>query len=390
MLSIVSEAEWSKLEEQNLKQDALTRASEELCRRLSSASLPGARRLSLVSFPPSAVTGTGLPMLLLWLTVAVVAALLLLAVRRRRQFPAAGRVVYLIGADTGFGFSSACHLQRAGCRVLAGCLRPDGEGARLLRQEGCSVISVDVRDLDSVTTAAAEAARLAGSDGLWAVIYNAGVLVLGHVAWLTEQQVREMFEVNVLGAVRAARASLPALVRPGGRLLLVGSPCGSIPCEEVAVYAASKAALAALAAGLQIEVLSSGLHVALVTPGDMAVTTNILGRQAQHVEDMWQRMDAETRRRDARVFAAFRARLAGLRPQPPVVLSTPRLRRAVLRAVLDVAPLRHYTAVELGTRLWLGLSWLLPVRLQERLVDAQLHYALHRLDWDCVDFNNLI
>ena len=318
------------------------------------------------------------------------AALLVLAVRRRRQLPPAGRVVYLIGADTGFGFSSAVHLQRAGCRVLAGCLRPDGEGAELLRQAGCSVIAVDVRDADSVTAAAAEAARLAGPDRLWAVIYNAGVLVLGHVAWLTEQHARHMFDVNVLGAVRAARAALPALVRPGGRLLLVGSPCGSIPCQEVAVYAASKAALAALAAGLQMEVRASGLHVALVTPGDMATDTNILGQQVRHVEEMWQQMDAETRRRDAQQFAAFRTRLAGLGPRPPAVLSTPRLRRAVLRAVLDVAPLRHYTAVELGTQLWLGLSWLLPVRLQERLVDAQLHYALHLLDRDWLDLNNIV
>ncbi|KAF0298449.1 Estradiol 17-beta-dehydrogenase 2 [Amphibalanus amphitrite] len=326
----------------------------------------------------------------LWLTALAVAALAGLVLRRRRRLPADGRVVYIIGADTGFGFSSAQHLQRAGCRVLAGCLHADGEGARLLGQAGCQVIPVDVRDPDSVTAAAAEAARLAGDARLWAVIYNAGVLVLGHVAWLTEHQARHMFDVNVLGAVRAARASLPALARPGGRLLLVGSPCGSIPCQEVAVYAASKAALAALAAGLQMEVRASGLHVALVTPGDMATSTNILGRQAEHVQLMWQHMDADTRRRDGAVFAAFRARLAGLGPRPPAVLGTPRLRRAVLRAVLDVSPLRHYTAVELGTQLWLALSWLLPRRLQEWLVDARLHYALHRLDWDWLDLNNLI
>ncbi|XP_043213581.1 retinol dehydrogenase 5-like [Amphibalanus amphitrite] len=295
----------------------------------------------------------------LWLTALAVAALAVLALRRRRRLPADGRVVYIIGADTGFGFSSAQHLQRAGCRVLAGCLHADGEGARLLGQAGCQVIPVDVRDPDSVTAAAAEAARLAGDARLWAVIYNAGVLVLGHVAWLTEHQARHMFDVNVLGA-------------------------------EVAVYAASKAALAALAAGLQMEVRASGLHVALVTPGDMATATNILGGQAEHVQLMWQHMDADTRRRDGAVFAAFRARLAGLGPRPPAVLGTPRLRRAVLRAVLDVWPLRHYTAVELGTQLWLALSWLLPRRLQEWLVDARLHYALHRLDWDWLDLNNLI
>ena len=330
-------------------------------------------------------------MLPLWLTVALsAAALVLLAVRRRRRVSADGRVVYIVGADTGFGFSSAHHLRVAGCRVLAGCLRPDGEGARLLRHAGCHVLGVDVRDAESVSAAAAEAARLAGTRGLWAVLYNAGVLVLGHVAWLTERQARDMLDVNVLGAVRTARAVLPALARPGGRLLLVGSPCGSIPCQEVAVYAASKAALAALAAGLRMEVRASGRHVALLTPGDMAAVTNILGRQAQHGEEMWRHMDADTRRRDGPQFAAFRTRLAGLGERAPAVLSTPRLRRAVLRAVLDMEPLRHYTAVELGTQLWLALSWLLPARLHETLVDARLHYALHRLDCDWIDLNNII
>ncbi|XP_037079542.1 dehydrogenase/reductase SDR family member 7B-like [Pollicipes pollicipes] len=170
-----------------------------------------------------------------------------------------------------------------------------------------------------------------------------------------------MVRVNMLGAVRAARAALPALTESGGRLLVVSSTCAMIPCQEVAVYAATKAAGMALVAGMRLEVRRRGVHVALITPGDMAAHTNILARQACDVDEMWRAMSAATRRADAAPFATFSAQFEG-----------------------------HYTALEAGTLLWLALAWLLPAALRERLVLARVHYALHRLDADWLDLNNII
>lgn len=76
-------------------------------------------------------------------------------------------------------------------KVVAGCFETESEGRRHLeRVENIRVISLDVRSEASVGAAVEAVTRLAGSEGLTALVNNAAVLVFGETMWQTEEQVR--------------------------------------------------------------------------------------------------------------------------------------------------------------------------------------------------------
>lgn len=68
--------------------------------------------------------------------------------RRRLMLDGRGRGVLVTGCDSGFGYQLARRLDQRGFAVFAGCLFPDGDGARSLGQQ-CSgklkVLKLDVR-----------------------------------------------------------------------------------------------------------------------------------------------------------------------------------------------------------------------------------------------------
>ncbi|KAK8753854.1 hypothetical protein OTU49_017301, partial [Cherax quadricarinatus] len=75
---------------------------------------------------------------------------------RRTYIDPAGKAVFITGCDTGFGHLLALTLDKMGFKVYAGCLVPEGDGARSLLQEASSklkVLRVDVTKDDEVRAA---------------------------------------------------------------------------------------------------------------------------------------------------------------------------------------------------------------------------------------------
>ena len=117
----------------------------------------------------------------------------------------------------------------------------DGEGARRTASEiGASVgLEHDVRDAAGhrfVATTASDLGRLTA----W--FNNAGVGDDGQLADLTDEQVRRLVEVNLLGCLWGMRAALAAF---GGRgdIVNTASLSGLGPVPGYSVYAATKAAI---------------------------------------------------------------------------------------------------------------------------------------------------
>ena len=77
-------------------------------------------------------------------------------------------------------------------KVVAGCFEKESEGRRHLESvENITVVSLDVRSEASVGAAVEVVTRLAGSEGLTALVNNAAVLVFGETMWQTEEQVSQ-------------------------------------------------------------------------------------------------------------------------------------------------------------------------------------------------------
>jgi NAD(P)-dependent dehydrogenase (short-subunit alcohol dehydrogenase family) len=77
----------------------------------------------------------------------------------------------------------------------------------------------------------------------------------------------EVFELNLMTAVRTTRAALPHLVASGGVVVNVSSVNGHLPSPFLYAYSADKAAMDNLTVGLSREFAARGVRVVGVAPG---------------------------------------------------------------------------------------------------------------------------
>jgi SDR family mycofactocin-dependent oxidoreductase len=140
----------------------------------------------------------------------------------------------------------------------------------------------DVRDLDALTSAVAEAESLWG--GLDAAIACAGVIAGGVPLWdmpPAEQQV--VLDVDLGGVISLARAAIPALLRRpvprSGRFVAVASAAATRGLPMLAVYCAAKAGVAGLIRALGAELGGTGVTANAVSPG--STSTPILDESAR-------------------------------------------------------------------------------------------------------------
>jgi short-subunit dehydrogenase len=98
------------------------------------------------------------------------------------------------------------------------------------------------------------------------LVYNAYQGARGRLLDLDPDALRRDLEVNVLGAVAAARAVAPAMrARGRGTVLITGGGLAFKPLPELGSLALGKAALRSVAFTLHDELKPAGVHVAMLT-----------------------------------------------------------------------------------------------------------------------------
>jgi NAD(P)-dependent dehydrogenase (short-subunit alcohol dehydrogenase family) len=155
------------------------------------------------------------------------------------------------GANKGLGLETARRLLGEGHEVWMAARDP-GRGAAAAEELGARFVTLDVNDDASV---AAAVRTLTDAGGLDVLVNNAGIAGRrAAIAETTAEDVREVFETNVFGAVRVLQAFTPLLdassapvvvnVSSGlGSLALASDPDGTYATFLALAYPASKAAL---------------------------------------------------------------------------------------------------------------------------------------------------
>jgi NAD(P)-dependent dehydrogenase (short-subunit alcohol dehydrogenase family) len=182
----------------------------------------------------------------------------------------AGRRALVTGSSMGIGEAIARSLAREGVAVVvhgrdgdlaarvAGDIEADG---------GRAFAAVGDLSTDDGAAAVAEQAR-SQAGGIDVLVNNAGILTPG--AWLdvTPDMWRDIYNVNVLGAVRLIRALVPPMKEAGwGRIIQISSAEAAQPFAVFPHYAATKAALVNLTVSLAKDLTRTGITVNTVTPG---------------------------------------------------------------------------------------------------------------------------
>jgi short-subunit dehydrogenase len=184
-----------------------------------------------------------------------------------------GKSALVTGASSGIGAAAAGALARRGCRVVLGARRLDRVQA-LASEIAASVpgaetlaLHLDVTRPDEIDVAVQRTVERFG--GIDLLVNNAGI---GRMDWLerldAERDIRDQVTVNLLGAIYAARAVLPTMMRQrSGHIINMGSMAGFIGSPMYSVYAASKFGLRGFSDALRREVSPWGIHVSVIYPG---------------------------------------------------------------------------------------------------------------------------
>ncbi len=179
-----------------------------------------------------------------------------------------GGVAVITGASSGIGEATARSLAAEGYRLALLARRADRIEALAAELGDAAVaITADVTDRDSLVAAANRVrSELGGADVL---VNNAGVMLLAPFSSDQRAEIRQMVEVNLLGAMTATEVFLDQLRDGGGDLVNISSVAGRTARAGNAAYAATKWGLNGWSEGLRQE-LQPDIRVTLIEPGAVA------------------------------------------------------------------------------------------------------------------------
>jgi short-subunit dehydrogenase len=176
----------------------------------------------------------------------------------------------ITGASAGIGKGLALQIATRGGRLGLLARREEvlNEIVEEIKKRNGQALGVaaDVRDSQAVRAAADRfRAELGPIDVL---IANAGIGTSKHAAELHPEQVAEVININLIGAVNSVAAVLPEMVqRDSGQLVAISSLAGYRGLAKSAAYSASKAAMSSFFESVRIDLRRTNVKVTIIYPG---------------------------------------------------------------------------------------------------------------------------
>lgn len=191
------------------------------------------------------------------------------------------KVALITGGTSGIGRAAAITLAQAGAAVVIGARR-EAEGAALVKEieaaDGRAVfLKTDVTDKAQIAALVAKAVDEFG--GLDIAFNNAGIEGDGMHPLIdeTEENLRQVMEVNFFGVWNSMKAELPAMIaRGGGVIINTTSVAGLKGFGMFSSYVSSKFAVEGLSRSIAQEVAGSGIRINTIAPGP--IDTPLLDR----------------------------------------------------------------------------------------------------------------
>ncbi|HMJ08658.1 MAG TPA: SDR family NAD(P)-dependent oxidoreductase [Pyrinomonadaceae bacterium] len=195
-----------------------------------------------------------------------------------------GKVIFLTGASSGIGEALALAFASRGATLGLLARREDLLRDVAVRCESSGgtarIFAADVTGENAVSSAAQALRDEFGQVDM--LVANAGIGGNDDATRALEPiAVRKIIEVNLLGAVNAVHAVLPAMIeRQSGHLVAISSLASFRGLPKSAAYCASKAGVNSYFESIRLDTKGMGIDVTIIQPGFIA-TPLTAGRTAK-------------------------------------------------------------------------------------------------------------
>ncbi len=180
------------------------------------------------------------------------------------------KTVFITGVTDGLGLATAKIFLRKNWSVIGLGRKPESEVDKSIRNR-IKYLQIDLsedRPLESVP----DLLHFYNISKIDVFILNAATGYHGKFTEQSEENIRQIFQVNLWAPVRLTQIVLPWLRRCNGTIVFISSIMSQLGTPEYSVYTASKAALEGFARNLAVEE-EGNLQVLVKCPG--AMSTNL-------------------------------------------------------------------------------------------------------------------
>lgn len=180
------------------------------------------------------------------------------------------KVWFITGSSRGFGRVWTEAALKRGDKVAA-TARKLSSISDLNEKYGENVLTLELDVTDAAQAKAAVEQAHAHFGRLDIVLNNAGYSLVATIEEAKADEIRAMYETNILGPVAIIQAALPLLRKQGGgHILGTSSNLGHVTLPVIGYYCSSKWAFEAIHESLAAEVKAFGIKVTIIEPGAYA------------------------------------------------------------------------------------------------------------------------
>lgn len=204
----------------------------------------------------------------------------------------AGKTAFVTGAARGIGLACAEELAKGGANVVLYDIasQPTEVPYPLATAEdlaaaqttiegygvGCLAISGDVRDASALKAAVEQTITEFGSMDF--LIVNAGITQPGRLGSFSEEQIKTIMDINLVGSIHTIQAALPQMQsQNSGRIVLMASVTGRQGSDNFPLYGATKWAMIGLTKSTALTVAGNNITVNAICP--TLVNTKLLDNE---------------------------------------------------------------------------------------------------------------
>ncbi len=206
------------------------------------------------------------------------------------------KYIFITGASSGIGKTTAIMLAQKGFHVLAGVRKEEDFNCLNNENSNITAVYIDVAYPNSVDEAYGRILEIIGDKGLYAIVNNAGIAVAGPLEFLPLDKLKLQLNVNVIGQLNVIQKMLPLIRKGQGRIVNISSVAGFSVFPFNGAYAVSKHSVEAFSDCLRRELSPWKIPVSIIEPGviktpiwekSINLVRNTIGEMPQEAEQYY-------------------------------------------------------------------------------------------------------